>query len=639
MTHEFRRKAKAGEVILNNVALRIEGDIGYGIENSYGRKIQQGDPGPDDHPLDSTISQASWAGGIGTKKHRGDDTRGNSWWSTMHMQVEDVLSLRPKTWVHTLAGEENTLHYPHAKLGGKQYASFGTKLKEWSEGTSSFVAITGNPTLAAVPVAKGVTWGTDAIAKKLYIPQGTSYEVYSGGTTLAAGAVGEGAIGFVVWQQKLFKIDANGVVKVTVDGTTWTTKGAVPEDFTPRRMFQFFDKNNAPAVHVTTSGALYALDYENGYLVERNMQYPDHPDQGKGAATWRADAYVSVGLGVHRDANGLISAMGPDGREGLPEIYQDGAIVDMWPAYNGLLALLRGGTLAFTPTPETADAGVNLPQGMYSEEGNNAFALILEWNGLGWHPKWEGANTPTEIYVSSNSGIYRMFWGDRGHMYSQILPRGYYNPAYNQNQTPLERYGRHETPFYNYGVDDIEKIIKQFELKTVNCDENNYFVVWLRTSEHQEWGNGQVIGTPLATITTDGEHHLDIGFEEVGDEVFHLGKPVEHIQFAIDAYGDPNDEWRTPIIHWYTVVGRKWMRAFVSFDIQVNAEAAYDNLSPYKQWQHVLEASTKKGGSTLVIGDKTFEVDITSNTGNIQPEPDWKGYISLRAVLLQELDA
>jgi hypothetical protein len=330
MTHEFIERAEAGEIILNNVRLKLEGGIGWGIENSYGRKLQQGDAGPDDHPIDSTISQASWTGGIGTKKHRGDDTKGNSWWSTMWLLTEDLLCLPPKTWEFTLTGEESTLAYPHEKYNAKQYVTFGKKIKVWNESTDTFDAVVGDPASTGSPVYKGVTWGNDVTAKKLYVPMGSTYEVFDG-STFSAGAVGEGAISFVVWQQKLFKVDTSGVVKVTTDGATWTEKGRIPEDYTPKRLFIHYNKNNEPNVHLTTSGALYALDYDNNYLVERELKYPDHPDQGLGAALWRADAYISVGLGVHRDSNGQISAMGPDGRDGLARRLSDREVCRFLP--------------------------------------------------------------------------------------------------------------------------------------------------------------------------------------------------------------------------------------------------------------------------------------------------------------------
>src|SRR5215213_11616659 len=117
MPHEFVTRANENEVLINNVRFRINGSIGWELTNSYGRKVQFGDPGPDDHPLNSTITQNSWVGGIGTKKYKGDESRNNSWFSTMWTQTENTLCLPPKTWEYILTGEETTLAIPHSKLG------------------------------------------------------------------------------------------------------------------------------------------------------------------------------------------------------------------------------------------------------------------------------------------------------------------------------------------------------------------------------------------------------------------------------------------------------------------------------------------------------------------------------------------
>lgn len=637
MAHEYITKADAGTVVLNNVRLKVEGTIGWDLANSYGRKIQQGDPGPDDHPLNSTIIQNSWTGGIGTKKSKGDETRGNSWWSTMWMQTENMLCLPPDTLEYVLAGEEASLAIPHAKLGGVMYGTFGKKMRRWDEATRQWAAITGNPASASSPIAPGVTWGNSATAKKTYIPMGSSYEVWDG-ANFAAGAGGEGAICFCVWQEKLFKLDSSGNVKFTTNGTSWTIKGTIPEDFTPRWMFVFYDKDNARVLHVTTSGNVYALDFDNSRLVETDLIYPDHPTQGLGATTWRADAFVSVGLGVHRNANGLITAVGPDGREGLPEEYQDGHFVSLVGSYNELLGLIKGGDESFTPVAETADMGMAPPDQFYSQDAAATYSVLMGWNQLGWHPKWIGTKTPTAIAVASNAGVYRAFWGTRGAMYSQILPIGYYNPVYNQNQTPLARYARHETPYHNYGVDDTPKIIKQLEVKTGGCDENNYIVVWVRFDDEEGWGDGVTVGTPLATLTSNGEHHIDIGFTRVADELKHLGRSFERVQFAFDAHGNPAAAYETPVIEWFTIVGRKWMRAFETFNFAVDATQPFDNLSPRKIHEHIIEAATRKGGSTLIIGDKEFLVDVTANEGNIEPLPNYKGFISVSAAMMQEID-
>ena len=626
---EFRREAGEGEVLLNNVAIPIEGPIGWDLLNSYGRKIQQGDPGPDDHQLDSTITQASWTGGIGTRKYRGDDSRGNSWFSTMWMQTVDALVLPPKTLEFSVAGQESELAFVHDKLGGLLYVTFGKHPRKWNETTDTFDTIAGLPVSTGTPSGPGVTWGNASVAKKIYIPMGASYETFDG-SVFAAGAVGEGAIAFAIWEEKLFKLDASGVLKVTVDGATWTNKGRINSSEEPRNLFVFYNKSNNQIIHVVSSGRLYGLDYVNSTLVETDMWWPDHPYQGTGVTRWRGDAYVSAGTGVHRNNNGLIQAVGPDGRDGLPEEYEDGYFSSLTSGYNGLYGTFNSGDLSFTPAAETADALTAPPEAMYAQNPP-VNSMLLEYTGLGWHPRWTGNDQLTNAFTVSTSGVYRVFWGSRGKIRTIVLSRAYFNPEYNQNKTELARQARHETPYFTWGFDDTSKIMKMFEIQTHGCSADNYLDVWYRIDDEVTW-------RPLATITTDGEHHFHIGFESIAGDSFHLGLPHEKIQFAFDVYGDPDDEFATPIIEWYQLVGRKWMRPILSFSFTVNATQPHDRLSPFGIWLHCLRAATRKGGSTLVVGNKTFVVDITSGTGNFTSGGGFASVFNIHAAMIGEMD-
>lgn len=625
---EFRNEASDGIVVLNNVPLKVSGGVGWQLLNSYGRKIQQGDPGPQDHHLDSTITQASWTGGIGTKRYRGDDALGNSWFSTMWMQTENVLCLPTKTFEFTLAGQEGNLAFVHDQLVGYQWGSIGLIPVRWNESSDVWETPPGYGSSTSTPVNKGVTWGNASVSKKMYIPMGTTYEVFNG-TSYTAGAVGETAVAFAVWEQKLFKLGQDGVVKVTVDGATWTEKGRINSSESPRNLFVFYDKSNNQLLHVVSSGRLYGLDYTNATLIETDMWWPTHPSQGYGVTRWRGDAYISAGLGIHRNNNGLIQAVGPDGRDGLPQKYAGGYFTDLIGGYNGMYGVLVSGDLAYTPATETSDAGTAPPEQMYSQDPP-VNCMMMEYNGLGWFPQWEGTNRTTTITTSANDGVYRVFWGTKGYLYSKILPMGYYNPSYNQNQSPLAPSARHETPFFTWGFDGVDKILKLLEVQTIGCSSTEYFDVWYRTSEDDDW-------TFLDKITTNGEHHIEIGFEDIAGKSFHSGLKHERVQFAFDAYRG-SDEYKTPAIEWYQIVGRKWMRPMLSFQFQVDAIESYSDLSPFAIFLHCLRAATKKGGSVLVVGNKTFPVDITSLEGEMAAGLDFMTSFNIHAALITEVD-
>lgn len=229
MAAEFISRVRTdGEVVLGNLPLKVLGPIGFDLVNLYGRKTHTGDPQANDHPTDSTISQQTHIGGIGTLIYEGDEDRGNSWFSTAWMQTTNTLTNGPFTFEYSVEGEEESFCYVHDAIEGAAIATFGDVVKRWNEVTDEFEDPGSAITLGATPVGGGVTWGDATTPKKMYIPCGSSYKTFDG-TTVAAGTALEGAIAFAVWSEKLFKLDANGDVKFTADGTTWTLRGTVAE--------------------------------------------------------------------------------------------------------------------------------------------------------------------------------------------------------------------------------------------------------------------------------------------------------------------------------------------------------------------------------------------------------------------------
>lgn len=635
MAHTTVKRVQNQEVVLNNVPMLVNGDVTFELVNNYGRKIQQGDPGPNDHSVDSNIAQSEWTGGIGDMKYRGDESRSNAWWTTLYVQVRDSLSLNHKTTRHTVTGEEGNFAYLHGKIGGQQVATFGKKIKVWVESTQSFTDPgAGAKATTATPNNGGVTWGSDVVTKKVYIPCGSTYETFDG-STVAGGVASEKADSFLVWESKLLKLDSDGQVKATVDNTSWAKKGYIPEEFTPRNMFVFYDRSDNEVPHVSTSGAVYAVDYANGLLVNSDFEFPDHPYQGYGVARWRADAYVSVGLGVHRNNGGFITAVGPDGRDGLPEEYSNGYITSMSGSYNFLLALVKGGSIAVVPPAETADAGISIPERMISTV-TGVYSTLLGYNGLGWSPMWTGEEEPTNVKVSSHEGKYRAFWGSRGAVFTQLMPHAYYNPLYDQSDFPLERYGEHITPYYNWGFVDTPKILKLLELKTARCNELDYIKVWMRIDDEEEWGNGESPGTPLAVITTNGQHSLETGFEDIADRRYHVGLTHERVQFRFELFGDPASNYSTPVIQWFNLVGRKWQRALMVLTFQVDATIAHKKRSPRKISDAIFYAARKKGGVPLVIGEETFIVDVTTNAGSMEAGMTYKAFHNVHCIQMTE---
>jgi hypothetical protein len=634
-----------GEVILNNMPLLVVGPIGFELTNIYGRKIHQGDPGPNDHAVDSTISQESHQGGIGTLVYRGDDDRGNCWFSTAWMQTSRQLSLPPKTFVYD-AGVASDFGYIHDKLNGVIYASTGSELLKWTG--STFAPITPSPVaLSSTPVDSGVTWGDETTPAKLFIPYATGYDTWDGATHAAGVMVtGKGPISLVIWEEKLFGLAEDGSIYFTTDGVsgTWTFKGKIPNSLTPRKLFIWLDRDNQPAVHIATSGSVFALDFVNSLTIETDLKFPDHPTQGLGAEMWRADAYVSVGLGVHRQSNGLIQAVGPDGRDGLPDEFSSGYIRSIAGGYNEYYVSIVGERLGEVEPEELHDLNIGLPELMTTWDPGR-YGMVMGYNGFGFHPRWVGQEEPTTIRVLSYSGYYWLMWGTRGHLMWQQLPIGYYNPTFSTANIPLERTAYHITPYYNWGLTDSPKIMKYFEFKATNmCEvgdpctgDQNYIEVFYRIDDDEAW-------TPLRSaqqgdeIRFNGQHRLLIGFDSIDGRQYHSGMAHERIQFMFILQGKTTDDLATPVIEWYTLVGRKWMKAVKVFQMQIDGTNTHKQQDSKAIREHIEATARKKGGVPLVIGDMEYIVDVTTDSGNIEPSLSWSGYHNVTCIQFVEED-
>lgn len=594
-------------VALNNIPLTIDGPVSVELTNTYGRKVLQGDPKPDDHPINSTIIQSSWVGGGQVLDGEVDQDAQRYWVSSLWTQSRGALSLRPKTTRYDGPNSSQAIvlgQYPPG-INARLVAAWGSTLCTSNAIGSSFSSV---GTLAGPPVNEGAAYSTagsyDASCK-FYIPEGDKYDVWNG-TTITAGTVGQGAIDFVVWENKLFKLDNLGYVHWTSDGTTWTEVAHIQDGSEPRGLVVFYDRSNERAVMVVTDQIVFALDFDNGMLHETDLAFPRHPDQGRAAETWRADMYVSVGVGVHRQANGLITPVGLDHDDGLPAEYL-GAIVDAEPSYNNLFYLIRG--ISFGGGSQL-ESDIQLGRDLHFESDAGAsYTTLQAWNGLGYHQYWEGIGNPTTVSVGTFNNTYRVWWAVGKYLYSQPLPIGYYNPRY----TPtfeFEDDGSHITPWYNWGWKDIPKILKYMELKTRFCTEQGNISISYRINDDDAaW-------VPLSTITSDGQHVLKIGFEQWGSQSLHAGLPHERVQFKIDMRRNPATPFVSPVIEWYAIVGRKWMRPQRIWRFAVDATTANKDYSEQKIIDILNYCSTKKGAVPFVHKGELVMVDVTSANGS-----------------------
>src|SRR5688500_14558359 len=128
------------EVELAGVAVRVRGPVQTEIINIQGRKVNIGDPGPDDHPVNSSIIQTSYQGGGQVWKMNPGQDMQRFWWATLMTEYPEYLTLPPLTHTFTTPTGANPIivgDYPNDATA-KLYAAGGGKFLRFNNGTQVF---------------------------------------------------------------------------------------------------------------------------------------------------------------------------------------------------------------------------------------------------------------------------------------------------------------------------------------------------------------------------------------------------------------------------------------------------------------------------------------------------------------------
>jgi hypothetical protein len=431
----------------------------------------------DSDPLLSARVYANFSGGIGNEKEVAGVDDDTSWDSTLETRYPDGATLLPRTTSYE-GTPVGTDAYPLGDFPAsdpKLWAAFDDSIQYWDETTATFTALAA--TLDASPVERGVEF-----EEAFYIPLGSAgYNVLASDEVTVDHFTDFQPIHFIVWDRKLMALTRDGVIWMKPPGGVFAIASTDPLDATlpsgnrPRKLVNFINQRGDPTLHVITNDLVFAWDPDGEKLYETRLDYPEHPSQGLGATNWRGDTmFVSVGTGIHGYNGSTITSMGPDGRHGLPSRLR-GAIVDLAPEYNALLALVRG---TGTEIVEDVDDTFVVHPPMYRERDTYAsgiavtrqvFSCILRWSNSQWHKVWESpeaAGDPTWMVISQADGAYRLWWGYAGRMHTQKLPVDFQNPkqGLRSGSMEFESTGFLITGWFDAGMTAFTKLATHMEV-------------------------------------------------------------------------------------------------------------------------------------------------------------------------------
>jgi hypothetical protein len=495
----IERWIEGTEIVLDNIPMNVTGGIGYQLNNVYGTKQRQGEPGPDDHPYNSTHTQRSWVQGqlVKNLQEAADVAkywRGHAWTQTRgqlgHALKVEQLTIYPGT---TEEGTAQGMVVPHDRLGGRFYWTSGNvkgHILVFDPATLSLVWPGGVSTRFEGTVSNvGVTFRTDSpvdneVEEWLYIPTTAGYTRIdvNGDTEDAPEGFAWATVGLCIHEDKLWRLTTSGqVFSLLHHDDHWELKGTIPDASEPRQIWRDYDDDGNRVICVGTTSGMWMLDADNNKLFETDLTFPEHAYQGWGATSWRADTYLSVGIGIHRKVGTLITPAGLDNDDGLPHPYSGGFITDLEGSYNVLMAAVAGeAPPGEDEAPLARDELFGVTQGLplpllssgtqANFLGINRMGALFAWNGLGWHEMYTWNRAPTRVVVNqvTDSAAQRFnycFFGDHDKgAFAIRLPMTYYNPLESPT-LPLDRHSYLEESRIDWNTPDVPKVAKQFNIK------------------------------------------------------------------------------------------------------------------------------------------------------------------------------
>lgn len=623
------------EVIIGRHHYQVIGAVRPTDLGRWQNKITTGDYSWDSDPTLSAYSMASFSGGMGNhilKEGVDDDTY---WTATMETRYPYLLCNLPETVAYgppptagAVAAARGVGDYPAA--APMFHAVFGRTLCRWDAAAAAFRELAELP---AAPAGSGKGFEFNG---KLFLPCGEAGVVTWDGDALDTASHAEiRAVGLTIYDNRIAAITRDGYLRIMRVDETWEPAAdtlKLPSGAVPTGILTFIDQRQNPCIHVITSRDVYAYDRDNAVLMRTHLQYPKHPYQGRGATVWRGDSmYVSVGIGIHAYTGNTITAMGPDGRYGLPASLR-GYITDLEQEYNGLLALVQGASveaardekIVITP-PQYEDDQMVFPE-------VSAKSTLLRWNQRYWHPVWESegaGGTPTNVLVSEADGDYRLWWGYDGQMYTQILPIGFHNPKVGM-QIGADRFqsrGSLTTGWFDADMQAFTKLAAHVEIVIDDVFENGTSLgeVTLRYQVDQDptW-------YPLRTVQGVGRFVCPFGRVTRDDGTpFSAGQAFDRIRFRVESTSASPTV--TPVIQNILFKYIKIPMSTMSWTmtLKLDHNEGYRSVSNDALRRHIHELIRARTFARFVHRDRTYRVRVAQAQGDELPGFDDRGSMTV----------
>jgi hypothetical protein len=463
---------EANEVFLNGVYYPTTRPVRSTLASIYPAKVVIGDTTKDSNLRSSIISWSDWRGGIGINRMEGAGEVNRAWYSTCQLRYKNHLVLPGLVTATTAPSHSLTGSAIGAinTLDDEVYAFWnGTvgqspKLFKYANATGSWgSALTQS---AADQVTDSVVFtdagGTTYLVFAHYDTNGSGYTYSSDGSSWTTDTTDTKFV--AVWDERLWGISHVGQLWYATSIGTEVNDAVLPlPDGSVTALFVARNAAGIPIIYAATTRGLFAHNADNAKWEKTQMDFPTHPDNGKGTLTWRDSVYIPSGNGMYKYINGnnaaVITIMGPDRDDGLPSDKR-GAIRKMAGSHNELLVAIDA------QASPASISSTSIPYQWISHHGSpviasdSGYSNILGYNDMGWEVKWqsdEKGKPLDSIHVSDAYEKYRVYWGHNNKVHFMDLPKDIINPS-EVEEFAYATSATHETPWFNAGQSEVDKL-------------------------------------------------------------------------------------------------------------------------------------------------------------------------------------
>ncbi|MDQ3222009.1 MAG: hypothetical protein M3Q75_00800 [Gemmatimonadota bacterium] len=607
-------------------------------------KVTFGDYSFDSYPLISALIYTTFAGGQGNHKVKAGVDDDTFWTATLETRYPDGATLLPlsESFGSSIGA---TSCYPVGDFPAASpafYAAFGSQLRLWNDVTQAF-DVAGLGVLPAPPVERGVEF-----EGLFYIPLGGAGFVTVTNANVITTSAAFTPLQFMIWDNKLAALTTGGQLLIKPVGLAWsavTNDLTLPSGNLPRKLVNFVNSRGEPSLHIVTNRTVYAYDPDGGTLYQTRLEYPRHPDQGRGAVNWRGDSmYVSVGTGIHGYNGSIITSMGPDGRYGLPA-HLRGTIVDLFPEYNALLAMVQGrATNDAVAVADTFMIGAPLYQDQTTYAINNlpyqpVYSSILRWSNSQWHKVWESADAsgfPTWMEVSEADDKYFLWWGYGGVMYRQELPVSFQNPkqALLSGSIRFMPSGELITGWFDADMVAFTKLASHIEINlddvTSAGESGGTVSVQYQTELDPGWVTLGTASEPGMTVAG-----FNMIMRQVGDD-FSRGLPFRRIRFKLAYTQTPGVETHSPLMSSMILKFSKVPTSQLSWSFPIDLTALpndeYKGVPASTLGKHLEDQLSSDAFFEFGIGDDVYRCRVAQTQGDTRTGYDTRGVYQVNIV-------